>query len=231
MQIPGCLPAGTSSINFHRNGLAGDVAHARSFLSERGYLRVDQCFDDAVAEGTRVELKQDARYARMERDLAGDYGVLHCEGELSPCVGQCCHFLKGPVFLDWLTGLLGSKVCITRHPSPFRMKLGDRIVAHDDCSDYPLNRFSVVLHFSKSWKKQFGGNTVIGEVKRIETIRSEKGESRRHWIFTAKRSVLVPVFNSLVLIALRPGMAHKVTEVRAKADRLTIVATYGLDPT
>jgi hypothetical protein len=64
------------------------------------------------------------------------------------------------------------------------MKLGDCIVAHDDCSDYPSNRFSAVLHFSKAWKKEFGGNTIIGEVKRIEMSESLQDASAGQWIFS-----------------------------------------------
>jgi len=229
MQTLGHPPALVPSPQFSRENL-NYLSEARSSLVAHGYLRVDNCFGAALAEGTHDELKEDARYTRMKEGAATGYGVLQYEGRPSPCVEQCCDFLKGPLFMDWLAQLLGSKVCVTRQPRPFRMKLGDCIVAHDDCSDYPSNRFSAVLHFSKAWKREFGGNTIIGEVKRIEMSKSPQDTGGRRWIFAEKRSVVVPVFNSLVLIALKPGLAHKVTRVRVDDVRLTIVATYGLDP-
>lgn len=228
MQVPANPPASTLSAEFYRNTSPDGLLQGRTILATYGYLRINKCLNNTLAECTHSELKEDTRYKRMEGEQGRDYGVLRCEGELSPCVKECCDFLKGPLFLEWLAGLLGSKVYVTRRPTPFKMKLGDCIVAHDDCSDYPSNRFSAVLQFSKAWKKEFGGNTVIGEVKRTEAVQSPRGGGRR-WIFSAKRSVVVPLFNSLVLIALRPGMAHSVTRIRANNVRLTIVATYGLD--
>jgi hypothetical protein len=230
MQTPSHLPALVPSQEFYRDSLSY-LLETRSFLAAHGYLRINNCFDAALAESAHAELKEDGRYTRMEKETATDYGVLRYEGRPSPCVEQCCNFLKGPLFLNWLSQLLGSRLCVTRRPSPFRMKLGDCIVAHDDCSDYTSNRFSAVLHFSKAWKREFGGNIIIGEVKRIEMSESPQDASGRRWIFSEKRSVVVPAFNSLVLIALKPGLAHKVTRVRVDDVRLTIVATYGLDTT
>jgi 2OG-Fe(II) oxygenase superfamily len=223
------LLAGTPSADFHLSDSDADLARTRVALTTWGYVRVDGCFDETLAERTLSELKEDPRYFRIGDELAKDYGQLqYWQEKLSPGVARCCAFLKSPSFLGWLTRLEGHKVQVTRQPSPFKMDLGDRIVPHDDCSDYPSNRFSVVLHFSKGWNRRFGGNTLIGKVKRIETMTSERGGKRR-WIFSSQRSVVVPLFNSLVLIALRPSMAHAVTRVRVNHPRLTIIATYGVE--
>ena len=223
MQTPG-YPALAPYVSGHFTDSADNLSGSRTLLADRGYLRIDKCFDESLAECTYSELKEDTRYSRIEDNPADDYGVLHCnEKYLSPGVEKCCDFLKSPLFLAWLARLMGDEVRVTRQPSPFKMEFGDCIVAHDDCSDYPSNRASAVLHFSKAWKRQFGGNTVVGEVERIEIV-----QNKRRWLFSSKRSVIVPAFNSLMLIALRPGLAHKVTHVRVNQPRLTIVATYGL---
>ncbi len=222
-------PAQTPFLNFTLKDPAADLRQARATLAQHGYLRIDSCLDDALAECTYSELLKDPRYVQTEDSKAGEYGVLECtEDQPSPGVEECSNFLRGPSLLEWLGRLVGKKLKITRQPSPFRMKQGDCIVAHDDCTDYPSNRLSAVLHFSKAWRRQFGGNLIVGHVKRIETSPPSANGGRR-WVFSSNRSVVVPVFNSLVLIALKPGLAHKVTRVRGDNPRLTIVATYGLE--
>jgi hypothetical protein len=110
------------------------------------------------------------------------------------------------------------------------MERGDRVIMHDDVLNSPLNRVSVVLHLSKNWKRGFGGNTVVGSVKRVENLHFGASEYREHrWVLSNKRSVLTPAFNSLLLIALRPGMAHGVTTLRSNACRVSITCVYALD--
>jgi hypothetical protein len=138
--------------------------------------------------------------------------------------------LTGIAFRSWLAQLVGHPLQTVKPPTLFRMERGDRIVRHDDVLDSPLNRVSVVLHLSKNWRREFGGNTVLGEVKRVENERFGKSEYFQHrWVFSAKRSVLMPAFNSLFVIQLKPGMAHGVTALRATACRVSIVSLYGLE--
>lgn len=206
-----------------------DLQSVRSALFQRGYLRIQNCLDRALAESTYLELLQDRRYIQTADSRAAAYGALECTSS-GPSLGveKCSEFLKSSPFLEWLGQLMGDKLKVTRQPVPFRMKIGDCIVQHDDCSDYPSNRLSAVLHFSKAWKREFGGNLIVGQAERIEAAQASAVNSVRRWVFSRKRSMLVPVFNSLVLIALKPGLAHKVTRVREDVLRLTIVATYGL---
>jgi hypothetical protein len=83
MQTPSNLPALVPSQEFYRDSLS-DLLETRSFLMAHGYLRIDNCFDTALAEGTHAELKEDARYTRMEEAEAADYGVLRYEGDHRP---------------------------------------------------------------------------------------------------------------------------------------------------
>jgi hypothetical protein len=203
---------------------------ARTNLTERGYLHIHNCFEKAFAEAAYTELKNDIRYSSHLDGKSEDFGFLrYWERDLSDSVEKCCGFLMNDTFLNLLASLTGARVTVTRKPTPFIMRLGDSIVAHDDCSDYPSNCLSAVLHFSKDWKRAFGGNTIVGAVKSVETERALDGSDHRRWVFSNRRSILTPVFNSLVLISLRPGMAHKVTRIRVDCLRLTIASTYGFE--
>jgi Rps23 Pro-64 3,4-dihydroxylase Tpa1-like proline 4-hydroxylase len=205
-------------------------------LKQQAYIRINDFLDTEVAEHAYTELIEDPRYIRVGEAAktvdspSYQLGILKSVNQsLSPNVQRCCDLLTGNAFRGWLSLLIGSPLRVVKPPSLFRMERGDRIERHDDISDQPLNRFSVVLHLSKNWKRNFGGNTVLGWVKRVEYARvSENGYLDRRWVFSRQRSVLTPTFNSLTVIALRPGMAHDVTDIRVKAYRVSIVGLYAL---
>lgn len=203
-------------------------------LSSRPYGRVFDFLNAEIAEGAYHELMEDSRYQRTDK-MAEPTGVglgylRSIDQSLSPKVQRCCEVLTNMGFRSWLTRLIGSPLQIARPPTLVRMERGDRVIMHDDVLNSPLNRVSVVLHLSKNWKRGFGGNTVVGPVERVENLGFGTGEHLEHrWVLSNKRSVLTPTFNSLLLIALRPGMAHGVTTLRSDACRVSITCVYALD--
>lgn len=212
-----------------------DEIAASNLLEQKGYIRVLNFLDAEVAEGAYSELTQDQRYVRTDRSAGVDeptgyrLGILKSVfHNLSPNVQRCCDLLTGADFRHWLSRLSGCPVQVSKPPTLFRMERGDRIERHDDVSDSPLNRVSATLHLSKNWKRGFGGNTVLGEVKRIDSVRLGEYLGQR-WVLSTKRSVLPPVFNSLTVIALKPGMAHGVTSIKAGAPRVSIVCLYAAE--
>ena len=201
-------------------------------LSQSAYFRVPNFLQTDIAEGAYAELINDPRYVRTDRmpkPTGIGLGILKSVDEcLSANVQKCCDLLTSNEFRSCLAASIGQKLQVVKPPTLFRMELGDRIVRHDDVLATPLNRISVVLHLSRNWRRQFGGNTVLGHVQRLEEVPSAFSEYPHHrWVFSAKRSVLIPTFNSLLVIALRKGMAHAVTPVRASAYRVSIVCLYG----
>jgi hypothetical protein len=212
-----------------------DEIAVSNLLEQKGYVRVLNFLDAAVAEGAYRELTEDQRYVRTDRSTAADkptgyrLGILKSVLQtLSPNVQGCCDLLTGADFLHWLSRLNGHPVQVSKPPTLFRMERGDRIERHDDVSDRPLNCISATLHLSKYWKREFGGNTVLGEVKRIDSVHLGEYLGQR-WVFSVKRSVLPPIFNSLNIIALKQGMAHGVTGIKAGAYRVSIVCLYAAE--
>lgn len=209
-----------------------DELEASYHLTQKGYVRVLDFLDVEVAEAAYIELMEDQHYARTDRSTRGNtstgyrLGILKSTFQkLSPNVQMCCDLLTSANFLSWLSRLSGQPLQVSKPPTLFRMERGDRIERHDDVSDHPLNRLSAVLHLSKNWKSSFGGNTVLGVVKRIDSVRL--GEYRgQSWVLSGKHSTLTPVFNSLNVIALKPGMAHGVTSIKVEACRVSIVCLY-----
>ena len=174
-------------------------------------------------------------YARMDGERADSPGGLRIgvvkpvDPHLSPCVRDCCALLGSTEFVRWLGSLAAAPLRPTKQPTLFRMQRGDAIDVHDDVSDQAANRLSAVLHLSNNWRREFGGNTVVGSVTRIENCKSPDGYPMRRWVFSKQRSVLSPIFNSMMILALKPGMAHGVTPIRGDVFRLTLVATYAHD--
>ena len=201
-------------------------------LSRCAYFRVPNFLETDIAEGAYGELINDARYVRTDRmpnPTGIGLGILKPVDQcLSPNVQKCCDLLTSNEFRSCLAASIGQKLQVAKPPTLFRMEKGDRIVRHDDVLASPSNCISVVLHLSKNWKRQYGGNTVLGYVQRVEEVRPALREYSQHrWVFSTRRSVLSPAFNSLLIIALRKGMAHGVTTVRAHAYRVSIVCLYG----
>lgn len=217
--------------------LCGDLSRIEKYwacntLNRSAYFRIPNFIPTEIAEGAYAELLNDSRYVRtdhMPNPTGIGLGILKTHDQcLSTNVQKCCDLLTGNEFRSCLGACSGQTLQVVKPPTLFRMELGDRIVRHDDVLASPLNRISVVLHLSKNWKRQFGGNTVLGYVQRSEEVHSANSAYPQHrWVFSAKRSVLVPAFNSLMVIALRKGMAHAVTPVRAHAYRVSIVCLYG----
>ena len=210
-----------------------ETSSARNSLRRNAYFRIPNFLDTDIAEGAYAELIDDSLYVRTDRlakRTGGGFGVLKSIDErLSTNVQKCCDLLTSNEFRSSVASYVGQKLQVVRGPTLYRMEPGDRLVTHDDVLASPLNRISVVLHLSKNWKREFGGNTVLGYVQRIEEVRSATSEYAQHrWVLSTKRRVLSPAFNTLLIIALRKGMAHGVTGVRVHKYRVSITCLYGL---
>jgi hypothetical protein len=211
-------------------------------MGDRWVMRLDDFLRPEVAAAVhdelesglayeRVELAEITRLWRGERELGDAYfGALQRRqaGEAPRNVQAVYELFAHPWLHDLLSRLLGREITYLRPPTPNRMERGDLICAHDDLSD-SRHCVSVVLNLSKNWQRGYGGNTVVGEVTRIEDLPTplEIPFQLQRWYFGRSRKVLTPKYNSMVLIRLQPGLAHSVTPVRVDRPRLALVDIFG----
>jgi hypothetical protein len=146
-------------------------------------------------------------------------------GELHPAVRSCCNVLAGPKTSSLVTNFVGSPASPVESFKFFRMRRYDYIATHDDVVDH-VNRIAVVLDLTLGWRRCFGGNTVVGVASRTEgNKRTEMCYSPR-WVFDSHRSVLLPKFNSLLILPVRRGFAHRITPICSDHPRLMIQLFY-----
>lgn len=206
------------------------------------YARFGNFLKPEVAEAVHNELARGLRYERVDiggitqlwrgqRELGDAYfGELltRTSWRRSAAVQACYDLFSHPWLESVLSRLMGTPISFMRPATPYRMGDGDRICLHDDLSD-PAHRVAVVLNLSKDWRRDFGGNTIVGQVSRIEDLPTpaEVPFQLRRWYLTRFRSVLTPRFNSLLVIAIEKGMAHGVTPVKVARPRLSLVSIFG----
>jgi|YNPMSStandDraft_2_1061718.scaffolds.fasta_scaffold10510_3 hypothetical protein len=206
------------------------------FLRIPNFLRLD------VAETLYRELCEAQRYERVdiagitlqwrgEREVGDAYygRLLTHDGWQTPDVVYACYRLfESRWFENLLSQLIGYEVRCMRPATPYRLAQGDRICPHDDMSD-PRHRAAVVLNLTKDWRREYGGNTVISNVIRVEDLPTppEVPFQLRRWVLGRSRHVVTPQFNSLTIMRLAHGLAHSVTPIRVNRQRFSIVCMYG----
>ncbi len=211
-------------------------------LCEQRYVRFTNFLQSDVAEEVYRELHDGLKYERVDiagitrqwrgqRELGDAYhGVLqtHEGWQTSEVVQACYDLFTHPWFEELLSRLIGCPIISLRPATPYRLEYDDRICLHDDLSD-PCHRVSVVLSLTKDWRREYGGNTVIGKVTRIEDLPTppEIPFQLRRWYLSRSKAVLTPEFNALTVMRLAPGLAHGVTPVRTDQVRLSLVNIYG----
>lgn len=211
-------------------------------LGKQRYVKFTNFLQPDVAKAVHYELHDGLKYERVdyaglsrqwraERQLGDVYfGSLqtHEGWQTSEVVQACYDLFAHSWFEDLLSRLMGCPIVFLRPATPYRLEYDDRICLHDDLSD-PCHHVSVVLGFTKDWRREYGGNTVIGEVTRIEDLPTppEIPFQLRRWYLGRSRAVLMPEFNALTVMRLAPGLAHGVTPVRAHRVRLSLVSIYG----
>jgi hypothetical protein len=186
------------------------------------FVQIPDFLEPDLAEEAYRELRLEAPFTKTP---GLGFLELNPNSKLPRHLQICSDILTGPDFLEWLSDWAGEEVRPQKSPAFFRMEDGDRIDVHDDISHAPLSRLSGVLHLSKDWKREYGGNTVVGATKKKHTVDTEYGPMTE-WIFGSKRSVLVPKFNCMTVLRLRSGLAHGVTQVVGPRPRLSIVEHY-----
>lgn len=184
------------------------------------HLRIENFLCEDLAEAARVELLSKENYSPVPG--LGFLKPLH-QHQTAVSLLKCCDILKCAKFLGWLSAIDEQPLRLVEQPAFFRMEHGNRIKVHDDVSFSPKSRLSVVIHLSRNWQRGDGGNTVIGPAK---IIRPRSPGADVEWVFSGKRSILSPVFNSIVILRLGLGLAHCVTPIRGERTRLSIVARY-----
>jgi hypothetical protein len=211
-------------------------------LGQRRYLRFPNFLRLEVAEALYQELCYGLKYERVnianvtrqwrgERELGDAYfGNLQTrEGWHTPeLVNACYELFAHPWFVDLLSRIAGSSITFLRPATPYCLKNGDRICLHDDLSD-SRHRISVVLSLTKNWRREYGGNTVIGQVLRTEELPTPPHIpfQLRRWFVGRSKSILTPRFNSLLVIRLGADVAHGVTQLQVSRPRLSLVNIYG----
>jgi len=201
-------------------------------IGRRQYLRVDGFLTPDAAEAVYEELSADDNFERLNAARSGSpslrsFGALQLrEGRRAAEPIQSCFVLfTHPWFEDLISRLVGEQVRCLRPPRAYRLSRGDRLEVHDDLFDH-RHRASVVLSFAKGWRRSYGGNTLVGRVARVEESRGSSAINCR-WVLSRSNTLLTPRFNSLIIIPLRPELAHAVTTVKANLPRISIASIYG----
>jgi hypothetical protein len=201
-------------------------------IGAQRYLRIDSFLTRDTVEAVYEELSADDKFERIDDARNGapslrNFGALQVrEGcHASEPVRSCFGLFTHPWFEDLISRLVGERVCCLRPPRAYRLSRGDRLEVHDDLFDH-RHRASVVLSFAKGWRRSYGGNTLIGQAAKVEEPMVSSPRSCR-WVLGASNAVLTPRFNSLIIIPLRPDLAHAVTTVKADLPRISIASIYG----
>ncbi|TFF34579.1 hypothetical protein [Mucilaginibacter psychrotolerans] len=203
-------------------------------------LVLNDFFDPGFAEAVESELRNNiiyeevdfggvTRLRRGERELGDAYfgELINQEGKGSVHLGELMKLMQSQCFVDFLSGVFGEEIIFVRPGTPYLMGKGDKICLHDDLSD-ETHSCAVVFNFSKGWKRAYGGNTIVGNVKREEDIYTPPEVP-----FQLTKKVLynnfkmhTPKFNSCLLIKIAQGLAHGVTQIKADNERFSFVAIY-----
>jgi hypothetical protein len=201
-------------------------------IGARRYLRIDGFLTSNIAEAVYEELSADDNFERINAARSGSpslrsFGALQMrEGCCaSESVQSCFGLFTHPWFENLVSQLIGEQVHCRRPPRAYRLSRGDRLEVHDDLFDR-RHRASVVLSFAKGWRRSYGGNTLVGRVARVEESQGSSATSCR-WVLGTSNTLLTPRFNSLIIIPLRPDLAHAVTSVKANLQRISIASIYG----
>jgi len=211
-------------------------------MGEGNYWQIEGFLREQVADELHDYLLDSVEYERFnladitaiwrgQRTLGDPYfgELLHRPGRASyPRVERCFELYSSSWMTSLLGQLLGFSVSFLRPPTPTKLELGDKIAPHDDMQE-PLHCAAVVLNLSKGWKPDFGGATIVGEVDRIVRVPTPLDHAYQvhNWLLTEKQERLPVRFNSLLVLRLKPGVAHGVAEVTADRARLTMVSNFG----
>lgn len=202
-------------------------------IGTRRYLRIDDFLTPSVAETVYEELSDDNKFENLSftqnrSPNLKSFGALrvrqgcHASEPVQRCFGLFTH----PWFEGLVSRLSGERVCCLRPPRAYRLSRGDRLEVHDDLFD-SRHRISVVLSLAKGWRRSYGGNTLVGQVARVEESQSSSATTRR-WVLNNSNALLTPRFNSLIIIRLGSDLAHAVTSIKANLPRISVASIYGI---
>ncbi len=202
-------------------------------IGARRYLRIDGFLTPSIAEAVYEELSDNNKFENLDFTQNSSpnlksFGALrvrlgcHASESVQRCFGLFTH----PWFEELVSWLVGERVRCLRPPRAYRLSRGDHLEVHDDLFD-PRHRISVVLSLAKGWRRAYGGNTLVGQVARVEESQSSSATTRR-WVLNKSNALLTPRFNSLIIIRLRSDLAHAVTPIKANLPRISVASIYGI---
>jgi hypothetical protein len=208
------------------------------------YLRVRDFFRPEAAEALLVELRDGLEYERVDYSgvtrlwraarpvgdvYFGDW-VRKPGWHSSEVAVEALRVFESAWFVDWLRRVTGCPAAYLRPPTPYRLDSGDRICLHDDMSD-PEHTISVAYNLTKDWAVGEGGETVVGDVKAKVPLPTPADSpiDLEEWQLSGDPDVLLPLFNSIVLLRLDTRFAHGVQPITGTRSRYSITTIYGTD--
>lgn len=201
-------------------------------IGARRYLRIDDFLIPHVAEAIYGDLRDETKFEKLNTavNISPDlkaFGALRVrEGCNTPGIVQTCFdLLAHHWFEEFISRIVDDRVICIRPARAYRMNQGDYIAVHDDLFD-PCHRVSVVLNFTKEWRRSYGGNTLVGQAAKVEKL-SNSSRITQRWVLDKTNAILTPRFNSLTIIQLKPNLAHAVTTVKTDIPRISVVCIYG----
>jgi len=200
-------------------------------------VRVEEFFTEVSAHALSAYLASDLEYERDEiddqkranravriGDLPGSPLKVHREPD--PLAEAALNVFAGPWFVRQLEAWLGTSLRVLRPMTPYRLDPGDYISPHDDRAA-PEFRLSVSCSLTPAEAGSKGGETVVGLVDKVEEYEHpDFFFPLKRWSLKPSAHVLMPVFNSVLLITLTDSYAHAVREV-ACAPRYSVTTLYG----
>jgi hypothetical protein len=206
-----------------------------AFLRIENFLTLDaaEALHNELVNGLcyeRVQIGESTRQWRAEREPGNGHGgkLLTRPGWHTPeIVEECYAFFSSSWFEASVSRLLGRDVVCARSATPYRMTNGDAICAHDDMTD-ERHAASIVINLTKDWRREYGGNTVIGPVIRVEALPEDPffPYPMQRLRLSHRRSVLTPRYNSMTVLRLAHGLAHRVTPVRGDGVRYSLTCMF-----
>jgi len=210
-------------------------------LGNQSCLLLNDFFITEFATSLHNELEKSIKYqlvnlngvtklSRGERELGDSYfGELLAKPTKEIIATKALlRLLESTEFLGFLSRIVEEELIFLRPGTPYLMQEGDKICIHDDMSDQ-IHTCAIVFNFTTNWKKSYGGNTIVGDVLReidLETPPEVPFQLTKLYLKKGIK-ILTPRFNSCLIIKLKKGLGHGVSQLKTNKNRLSFVTIYG----
>ncbi|MBL7913970.1 MAG: hypothetical protein JNL49_02895 [Bacteroidia bacterium] len=210
-------------------------------LGDKPCLSLTDFFVTEFADALYNELKDSLTYQKVnlngvtklnrgERELGDTYFgkfLVKQEKEIN-AINTLLRLSESQEFLHFLSNIMQEEIIFLRPGTPYLMNEGDKICIHDDMSD-PIHSCAVVFNFTKNWQKGYGGNTIVGTVLReVDIVTPPEVPFQLTKLFLKKeKKIITPRYNTCLILKLKKGFGHGVSQIKSNKNRLSFVTIYG----